>query len=303
MKRLLRRSIVVLPWNTPPSTPFSFLSLGAGVQSSALALMAATGEIGPRLDAAIFADTQAEPASVYRWLDWLEGEIARSSHPFPVHRVTKGSLRAAALERRQTKDGKDYSRTSIPSYTVDPRNGSHGAVITRVCTKDFKIAPLQKAQKAIAGVARGQKECTVTTWIGISMDEMQRVKESRDTWCQLRYPLIESNMRRSDCLTWMQRRGYPQPPRSACTFCPYHSNAEWRRLKAEEPEAFADAVAFERELQGVKAWSANFDSVPYLHNSRVPLDQIDFSTAEERGQGTLYVIDSFADECEGMCGV
>ena len=110
-------------------------------------------------------------------------------------------------------------------------------------------------------------------------------------------------MRRSDCLAWMQRRGYPQPPRSACSFCPYHSNAEWHRLKTEEPEAFADAVTFERELQSVKAWSQNFDSVPYLHNSRIPLDQIDFSTAEERGQGSLYEIDSFADECEGMCGV
>lgn len=295
--------MTALPWETPPATRFNFLSLGAGVQSSTLALMAATGEIGPQLDAAIFADTQAEPASVYRWLDWLEGEIARSSHPFPVHRVTKGGLRAAALERRQTRDGRDYSRTSIPSYTVDPRDGSHGAVITRVCTKDFKIAPLTRKQRELAGVTRGQKDCTVTTWVGISMDEIQRVKSSRDPWNQLRYPLIETSMRRSDCLTWMQRRGYPQPPRSACSFCPYHSAAEWRRLKTEEPEAFADAVAFERELQEAKAWSQNFDSVPYLHNSRKPLDQVDFSTAEDAGQQTLFVADSFADDCEGMCGL
>ena len=48
------------------------LSLGAGVQSSTLALMAAAGEVTPMPDAAIFADTQAEPAGVYRWLDWLE---------------------------------------------------------------------------------------------------------------------------------------------------------------------------------------------------------------------------------------
>jgi hypothetical protein len=48
-----------------------YLSLGAGVQSSTLALMAAHGEITPMPVAAIFADTQAEPASVYRWLDWL----------------------------------------------------------------------------------------------------------------------------------------------------------------------------------------------------------------------------------------
>ena len=39
-----------------------FLSLGAGVQSSTLALMIAHGEV-PMVDAGIFADTQAEPLS------------------------------------------------------------------------------------------------------------------------------------------------------------------------------------------------------------------------------------------------
>lgn len=48
------------------------LSLGAGVQSSALALMAKHGEIsGDMPVAAIFADTKAEPRRVYEWLNWL----------------------------------------------------------------------------------------------------------------------------------------------------------------------------------------------------------------------------------------
>jgi 3'-phosphoadenosine 5'-phosphosulfate sulfotransferase (PAPS reductase)/FAD synthetase len=65
--------------------PIHILSLGAGVQSSTLALMAAAGEVTPMPAAAIFADTQDEPASVYRWLDWLEKQL-----PFPVYRVTAG---------------------------------------------------------------------------------------------------------------------------------------------------------------------------------------------------------------------
>ena len=44
--------------------PIHVLSLGAGVQSSTLALMAAAGEVTPMPTAAIFADTQAEPARV-----------------------------------------------------------------------------------------------------------------------------------------------------------------------------------------------------------------------------------------------
>ena len=63
----------------------TILSLGAGVQSSTLALMAAKGEIKPMPDCAIFADTGAEPQGVYDYLDWLEKQL-----PFPVHRVMEG---------------------------------------------------------------------------------------------------------------------------------------------------------------------------------------------------------------------
>jgi len=68
------------------------ISLGAGVQSSTMALMAAHGEITPMPDYAIFADTQAEPSHIYSWLDWLETQL-----PFPVLRVTAGSLKEAIL--------------------------------------------------------------------------------------------------------------------------------------------------------------------------------------------------------------
>ena len=74
-----------------------FLSLGAGVQSTTLALMAASGEIMPMPDAAIFADTQAEPAKVYEHLDWLMGP---GILPFPVIVVTAGSLLADLYDPR-----------------------------------------------------------------------------------------------------------------------------------------------------------------------------------------------------------
>ena len=64
------------------------ISLGAGVQSTTMALMAARGEIAPMPNCAIFADTGAEPLAVYRHLDWLEGVL-----PFPVYRVSAGNLR------------------------------------------------------------------------------------------------------------------------------------------------------------------------------------------------------------------
>lgn len=273
---------------------WNVISLGAGVQSSTMALMASRGELlGIQVDFAVFADTQDEPASVYEWLDWLEKQL-----DFPVYRVTKGKLSDDSLFMRVTKDGRKFSRTNIPFFTLNA-DGSLGRIVHRSCTSDFKIKPILKEFRTRCGIKRGQKHPTVTSLIGISYDEMQRMKDSRDPWVVNRWPLIELRMRRSDCLEWMKSHGYPEPPRSSCVYCPFHRNKEWRRLQTEEPEEFARAVQFERDIQAAKARNDNMDSVPYLHRSCKPLDQIDFRSDVERGQMEF----SFEDECEGMCGV
>jgi len=238
--------------------PMHLISLGAGVQSSTMALMAAAGEITPMPAGAIFADTQAEPASVYKWLDWLEGQL-----PFPVHRVTAGSLTDVSLRIRhhRSKPGKTWAKSLIPAYVANP-DGTRG-LMGRSCTADYKLRPLLRMQRKLAGVKRGEKEMT-----------------------------------RNDCLRWMLARGYPKPPRSACVYCPFHSDHEWRRLRDEEPEEFARAAQFERDLQAVKRATTNINGVPFLHNSLKPLTEVDFSTDTERGQLSL-----FGNECEGMCGV
>ena len=66
------------------------LSLGGGVQSTTLALMAAHGEIGPMPHCAVFADSGWEPKAVYEHLRWL---MSPNVLPFPVHTVSGGDLR------------------------------------------------------------------------------------------------------------------------------------------------------------------------------------------------------------------
>lgn len=113
-------------------TPVHILSLGAGVQSSTLALMAAAGEITPMPECAIFADTQAEPSSVYAWLDWLEKQL-----PFPVYRVTFGSLLGKSLiVRTSKKTGNKYIKHTPPAYISD---GIKTGLLMRQCTVDSKI--------------------------------------------------------------------------------------------------------------------------------------------------------------------
>lgn len=265
------------------------LSLGAGVQSTTLALMAARGEVaGPQLDCAIFADTGAEPKAVYRHLDWLEKQL-----PFPVHRVSAGNLRDEIIGAMAGTNRMD----ARPPFVT-----ATGGRLHRQCTQDFKIIPITRKVRELLGLAKGQrgpKQSVVEQWIGISQDEAMRMKPSRLSYIAHRWPLIEMGMARRHCLTWCEERQYPAPPKSACTFCPYTDNARWRDMKANDPESWADAVAIDRVIRpgmpGPKR--PNGDSW-YVHRSGVALDQVDLSTAEDRGQ-----LNMFNDECEGMCGV
>lgn len=263
------------------ATPIQIVSLGAGVQSSTMALMAAAGEITPMPTCAIFADTQAEPKAVYEWLEWLEKQL-------PVHRVTKGNLETASLRLRTSAKGNRYTKHAIPAFIDD---GVKQGMMMRQCTADFKIEVIQREIRRVAG------KSPVIQWIGISLDEAHRMKPARSRQITNRWPLIEKRMTRNDCLRWMADHGYPTPPRSACVFCPYHDNAEWARLKREEPESFERAAVYEDRLRETMREVTNFRGVPSLHRSGVRLREIDFERME---------IDSrffFGNECEGHCGV
>jgi hypothetical protein len=267
------------------SDPIHIISLGAGVQSSTMALMAAHGEITPMPKCAIFADTQDEPQSVYRWLDWLERQL-----PFPVVRVTKGKLSESATKFYHSERNQKFTVQSIPAFSDGGR-----VIWPRQCTSDFKVYPIDRELTRQMRDS-GTKSCV--KWIGISLDEIHRMKQSRRNNVIHRWPLIEHRIKRHNCLRWMEANGYPEPPRSACIYCPYHSDTEWRRLRDKEPEEFAKAVKFEGEMQNAYRQIRQIRQIPFLHRSCVPLDQVDFSTDEDHGQQVM-----FGNECEGLCGV
>ena len=290
----------------PPETEYNVLSLGAGVQSSALALMAAHGEITPTPDFAVFADTGAEPTEVYEWLETLRELINAAPNPFPVYTVSKGSLTedqlTPAIRQRDAlsggKEGETYIKRLIPVFGL--HNGNTTAALGRKCTSDYKVAPILKFLRKKCGIKRGQKNATVTQWIGISWDEIQRAKEAKHTWTQTRWPMLELKMLRSDCINWMYDHGYPVPPRSACYYCPFHDDSEWRRMRDEDPEHFQKAVDFDHKLRSqFKKHDRIMQMEAFVHRSCKPLDEIDFDNDEDKGQQVW----NFNAECEGMCGI
>lgn len=260
------------------------LSLGAGVQSTTLALMAAHGELGPMPDCAFFADTQWEPKAVYEHLAWLRSP---NMLPFPVHMLSEGNLREAIMTRSNTTGGR-YA--AVPWFMLKP-NGED-AMGRRQCTQEYKLKPIRKKVRELLGGKTPKGGCEM--WIGISTDEKFRMSPSKVRYIVNRWPLIERRMNRNDCLLWLERNGYPRPPKSACIGCPFHNDAQWRALRDGPPEEWADAVEVDAAIRD----QPGFRGKQFVHRSLMPLPKVDLRTDDEAGQPDL-----FNNECEGMCGV
>ena len=283
------------------ATVYRALSLGAGAQSSVLALLLSRSD--PRLaklgyhkpDAAIFADTGWEPEYVYRHLDWLEGQLR-----YPLIRVSEGNLRTN-LKQGRTVSGHRF--VDVPLFMVDG-DGRKG-MLRRQCTTHYKIRPIYRRIRRLAGGQPNRpfpKDTHAEMWLGISLDEVGRMKPSRESWVKHQWPLVEIGMTRQDCIDWFQSE-YPDRhlPRSACVICPYRSDKHWLELKQHEPTSYKEAVQFDRWLRRSTETPLRklLDGRPYLHAARRPLA----SVIRERKTDNVDGIDNFNNECEGLCGV
>lgn len=255
------------------------ISLGAGVQSTTLALMAAAGEIGPMPDFAVFADTQWEPRDVYEHLDRLTSAL-----PFPVFRVSAGSLRENAI---------NGVNLTGHNYQEIPWHAAKG-LGRRQCTNKYKIEPIAKFIRDRLGYEPRQRIPTgsVEIWMGISTDEIFRMKEARNKWQYNRWPLIEKQMSRRDCKTWLAANGW-DAPKSSCIGCPYKTDAQWRQMRENDPASWSDACLVDDAIRNTRKVTQ------YMHRSLKPLREVDLSTPSERGQVEF----GFLQECDGMCGV
>lgn len=254
------------------------ISLGAGVQSTTMALMAAHGEIGPMPDCAIFADTGEEPEAVYEHLRWL---MSGNVLPFPVHIVKGGTLGDRLFSDKEAR---------IPAHT-------NTGMLQRQCTRNYKLSPIRRKTRELMGkgprsyIAPG----SVEAWVGISTDEVIRVTPSRQQYIIRRDPLIEERMSRWDCTNWLTDHGYPIPPKSSCVFCPYKGNAQWATLRDHDPVGWQRAIKIDSRLRQPEG-IAMFKKPSFLHRSGVPLGEADLSRIDKQ-------INLFNNECEGMCGV
>ncbi|HNQ32014.1 MAG TPA: hypothetical protein PKJ68_06025 [Candidatus Woesebacteria bacterium] len=256
----------------PQENALKVISLGWGVQSFTLAAMVALGELPP-VDFVIHADTTHESSWTYAFAEkatpWLE------AHGVKVVTVQPAETKNRAFD--------DYGGVFIPAYTFSSKGN---AQLNRQCTGDWKIAPMRRYFQK---VRNGRP---IEMWLGITTDEIQRAKTSDVKYIQNRFPLIEKNMSRFDCVAWLTAHNLEVPKRSSCTFCPYHNTENWKLIMSSEPDR-KEAIEHDRAIRKVRP---PFDL--FIHPARVPIDEIDFRTAEEKGQLSLW-----DNECDGICGV
>lgn len=292
------------------------LSFGAGVQSTAMLLMACLGEI-EKPDHVVFSDTGWEPESVYNHLQWCS-DFAKN-YGIKIDIVNNGNIRDDILNGKATgkefvalpfftkgvypiyglMDEKDKDQLEIIEFEQPNEKKIVGyeekkGMVRRQCTSEYKIRPVTKACRSYASLKPKQrsKNIIINKWMGISTDEIQRVKPAYEKYIKHVYPLIDLNMSRADCLKWIADKGFPIPPKSSCIGCPFHNDSMWLDMKLNDKKSWDDAVLMDKEIRLLP----RFNGSAFLHRSCKPLDEVDFNENQ-------MTIDDFINECTGNCGV
>lgn len=203
------------------------VSYGAGTNSTAM--LVGLYERGERPDLILFADTGGERPETYRHReevsDWCEGV------GFP--RIVTVKAPNKLLEQDC------IDRNALPSIAYG----------FKTCSLRWKKEPQDKW-------LRNNGMADAVRLIGIDAGEYHRAKDFPNT----RYPLIEWDWGRDECVEAIHRAGLPQPGKSACFFCPSSKPHEILELKRLHPDLIQRALAMEAgaELTSVKGLGRSY---------------------------------------------
>ena len=266
------------------------ISLGLGVQSTALYFMSSM-ELIEKADYAIFADPGAESNETSEYLKFLL-ESERNNNGIKILVESNKNIYEDILN--DFKNGKKF--VTIPAHSVN-ENGKK-SILRRQCTGDYKIKQVYKSIRNIYGLRPYQRYPSTEIWLGITLDEAQRAKDSREKWATNVYPFLNlptdffpNPWSRGDCINFYKQHELPIPPKSSCVFCPYQSPMRWAKVM-ENPIEREKVINIDRAIRNM---SMKGESAPiYLTRHCMPIDQITFENSSQ---------DEFGNECEGHCGL
>lgn len=231
-------------------------SYGGGTQSAAIAVLIAQGRL-PKPEISVMADTGREATETW---DYLKNNIQPLLD-------SVGVTIEIAPRSLATVDLYDAKGTLlIPVFTAEGK-------FRTFCSDKWKAAVVKRYLRK---KGYGPKN-PVKSWLGFSLDEINRVKESNTDWQELAWPLlfdISPAFTRRDCRDLVLSVGLPEPPKSSCWMCPHRQNGQWARLKEHYPADWQAAVDLDNQIR-----ASDRENGVYLHHSRVALVDADLSIA------------------------
>lgn len=235
------------------------VSYGGGTDSTAMIVELLRR--GERIDYITFADTGGERYYTYGYIlmfnKWL-----MDNYGVGITVLKKDSM-YDSLEDNCVK------KNMLPSLAYGFKS----------CSEKWKIQPQDKffnnLPQAQAEWQAGRK---ITKCIGYDLGEERRAKIAESEKYKYRYPLIEWQMEREDCLEVIQQAGLTLPGKSSCFFCPASRKPEILELRHNYPELLQRALAMEAgaELTSVKGLGRSFSWKLFLDGQ-----QQDFGAPEQ----------------------
>lgn len=228
------------------------LSCGAGMQSTALALMSCENAkspgkypLVPVYDLIAFCDLGKEPPWVMKQVEFVKIACESAGIRFEV-------LTSPLYEDYLNNFGRKRV-VSIPFWTID-ENGKKGKMM-RNCTMDYKIGLIQNFVRwEILGYKKGQRVKPEDMkahemHIGFSAEESHRCKENPHKMFVNHFPLVEMKLERKDNYAYIRDVWGLETKASACTFCPFHRNYFFQHLKENHTNQYKELVAFDEMLE------------------------------------------------------
>ena len=255
------------------------ISLGMGVQSTALYLMSSLGYI-ERADYAIYADLKSEKPTTEDLIKYLL-EWKKLNNGIEI------LIEEADIYQDVINGVNSYGK----SFVTIPAFSESGGMVQRQCTGEYKINTVKKRIRDLHGLKYKQRMKPTELWLGISTDEIERAKVSQMYNVEYKYPLIDYKISRSDCKAFLEERSFHNVPKSSCVFCPYQHNRQFKEIKENFPDHWDRIVAVDEAIRN-KSKKGEKDKL-FLHRSLKPIDEVYLQEDQEE----LFVCE------EGFCGL
>lgn len=254
------------------------LSFGAGMQSTALALMSCENAMAkgtvphpmvPVYDAVIICDLGLEQEWVVQQTEFVRKACVDAGIFFKKLDTHLYQDFMENFGERRT--------ISIPWWTLS--EDGHKSKMPRYCTIDYKVEEIAKYVRwELLGYEKGQhtKDEDIHAHemhMGFSLEEKSRCGKNPNKLFVNHFPLVEMGWTRAESYKYILEVWKLDTKASACPFCPFHRNYYFQHIKDHDPSIYQSVVQMDHLLRD-KNPKPPMDSDLFISRSRKRIEDL-----------------------------